>query len=107
MTETTFENYQQRAARTMPDLGSQAANGTHMALGITTEIGKTFRSIKNRFYTDTLLPYNYKVVKVTEGTAKEMSNLEKKLQKEHKDFVYLPKINFDGMQECFTNFKNN
>ena len=40
MTETTIENYQERAARTMPDLGSLAANGAHMALGITTEFGE-------------------------------------------------------------------
>lgn len=40
MTETTLENYQERAARTMPDLGSQAANGTHMALGVITETGE-------------------------------------------------------------------
>ena len=36
MTGTTIKNYQERAARTMPDLGSRAANGVHMALGITT-----------------------------------------------------------------------
>lgn len=37
MTETTFENYQERAARTIARLGSNAADGAHMALGITTE----------------------------------------------------------------------
>ena len=40
MTETTIFNYQDRAKRTLPDLGSKAANGAHMALGITTEIGE-------------------------------------------------------------------
>lgn len=38
MTETTLENYQERAARTISLLGSNAVDGAHMALGITTEV---------------------------------------------------------------------
>lgn len=37
MTETTIENYQERALRTLALLGSNAIDGSHMALGITTE----------------------------------------------------------------------
>lgn len=47
MTETTIENYQERAFRTINDLGNQAANGAHMALGFTTEFGEMEEGIKN------------------------------------------------------------
>lgn len=57
--------------------------------------------IGSRFSTDISLPYNWEVVKVFEGEAKEMSTLEKKLHKLNKDFVYLPKIKFNGINECF------
>ena len=65
------------------------------------KIGKTFRNLKNRFYTKTLLPYNYSVVKIFEGGAEEMSKLEKELSKENKEYSYLPQIKFHGMKECF------
>ena len=48
MTETTIKNYQERAARTMPDLGTKAANGAHMALGVTTEIGELEEGLERK-----------------------------------------------------------
>lgn len=47
MTETTLSNYQKRAARTVNWLGSKAADGAHMALGITTELEELADAIKN------------------------------------------------------------
>jgi hypothetical protein len=47
------------------------------------------------------LPYKYEIVKIFEGEAKEMFDLENKLKRENKKFTYLPKINFDGMYECY------
>ena len=47
MTATNFKNYQERAHRTIALLNSQAIDGAHMALGITTEIGEMQEGIKN------------------------------------------------------------
>ena len=38
--ETTIENYQEQALRTMASLGTKAMDGMHMAAGFTTEIGE-------------------------------------------------------------------
>ena len=38
MTNTTFENYQERASRTLALLGSNAIDGAHMVIGVTTEL---------------------------------------------------------------------
>ncbi|MDC7250656.1 MAG: hypothetical protein PQJ49_12130 [Sphaerochaetaceae bacterium] len=38
--KVTVENYQELAKRTMASKGSKAADGAHMALGFTTEIGE-------------------------------------------------------------------
>lgn len=47
MTETTFENYQERSARTIARKSCIADDGAHMALGITTEIGEMKDAILN------------------------------------------------------------
>lgn len=47
------------------------------------------------------MPYNYTIIKIIEGTAEEISTLEKQLQKENKKHKYIPKIKFNGMYECF------
>lgn len=38
--EVTVKNYQELAKRTLVDLGSQAVNGVHMALGVVSELGE-------------------------------------------------------------------
>lgn len=68
------------------------------------KIGKTFTTIKNRFKgknKNTTLPYKYEIVKIIEGNVKNISKLERQLHKLNKDFVYLPKIKFNGHKECF------
>lgn len=67
------------------------------------KIGKTYTTINKRFrrFKDKKLPYSYEVVKIFEGGAREMSELEKQLQKENKSNKYTPKIKFGGMYECF------
>lgn len=65
------------------------------------KIGKTFTTLKYRFRTNEKMPYNYEVVKIYEGTAQDMSKLEKKLQTKNKDNKHFSKINFQGMSECF------
>jgi hypothetical protein len=69
------------------------------------KIGKTFTNLKRRFDYKKLLPYNYEVVKIFIGSAKEISELEVNLHRLHKDFKYLPKKSFGGQYECFSQIK--
>jgi hypothetical protein len=62
------------------------------------KIGRTFTSIKRRMR---LIPYSYKILKVFEGSAKEMYDLEISLHKKFNNNTYNPKIEFRGMNECF------
>ena len=50
------------------------------------------------------MPYNYEIIQIHKGGAREMSELEKELQKNNKDSKYIPKINFVGIQECYKNY---
>ena len=65
------------------------------------KIGRTFNKINNRFKSKEALPYNYKIIHIITGTAKEIFELETKMKKENKKYKYVPKIKFDGMQECY------
>lgn len=65
------------------------------------KIGKTFSNIENRFKTKRKMPYNYEIIELFSGTAKEMSEKEKFLQKINKENKYLPNIKFNGLNECF------
>ena len=68
------------------------------------KIGKTYTSIKTRF-NGKQLPYSYEVLKVFEGKALEMSELEVSLQNLNKEFKYLTKLDFAGKYECFSELK--
>lgn len=70
------------------------------------KIGKTFQPIEKRFSGNRNMPYNYEIIKIFKGTAKEVSKIERFLQKEHKNFVYLPKIKFGGQYESFQTLKS-
>lgn len=65
------------------------------------KIGKTFKTINDRFNGKVYMPYSYKIVKLYEGNAIEISKLEQKLQSENKKHSYKPLIKFNGMNECF------
>ena len=69
------------------------------------KIGKTFYSTEKRFLGDYRMPYSYEIVKIFEGSAKDISKLEKQLQKDNKKNKYTPKIKFKGYTECFLNVK--
>jgi hypothetical protein len=66
------------------------------------KIGKTFTTIKIRYRGVVKLPYNWEVLKTIEGSAREISELESKLKKEHKKFKYIPLLKFSGANECFS-----
>ena len=71
------------------------------------KIGKTFTKLKIRFRKGlkTTMPYNYEIIKVFESKTDGVyiSKLEKELQRVNKENKYTPKINFQGMYECFVN----
>lgn len=65
------------------------------------KIGKTFTTVEKRFKNNSI-PYNFKILKEIEGTAKYIHYLENKLKKENGEHKYLPKIHFGGKYECFS-----
>lgn len=67
------------------------------------KIGKTFKSLEDRFKGKGHMPYNFNIIKIVEGTAKDVSELEVKLKNENKNNSYLPKKSFNGRYECFHN----
>lgn len=69
------------------------------------KIGKTFTSLQKRFKYKNLLPYNWNIVKVYEGNAKDISDLEVASKHKNKEFKYIPKTKFNGMYECFSKIK--
>ena len=64
------------------------------------KVGKTFRKIDERF--DSNMPYNYGVIKIYYGEAKEISLLEQRLNHINKEHSYLPLLEFKGRHECFS-----
>jgi len=64
------------------------------------KIGKTFNTLSRRFSKD--FPYEYEVTRVVVGDADYISKLEKQLHRDNKDRTYVPKLQFNGMYECFT-----
>lgn len=67
------------------------------------KIGKTFKSIKHRFKSNKLMPYNYKVIKLIYGSAKFISELENELKNDNIKNSYLPIKQFNGRYECYSN----
>lgn len=70
------------------------------------KIGKTFCKVKKRFDWKHSMPYNYKIIKLFVGEAREISELEQKLKMINKINKYKPKINFQGSYECFIKIEN-
>ena len=62
------------------------------------------KSLKERFYHRSLMPYEYEIVKVIESKDDPIYiyNLERALHVIHKNVQYLPLINFVGNTECFS-----
>ena len=70
------------------------------------KIGKTFNKLETRFSGNLKLPYNWEVIKFIEGSAKEISELETELKRNHKKHSYTPKKEFGGMYECYSSLIN-
>jgi hypothetical protein len=69
------------------------------------KIGKTFVSLENRFSSKARMPYKWRIVKTIISDAIEICQLENLLIKNHKELKYIPKLDFHGKYECFTNIK--
>ena len=66
------------------------------------KIGKTFSNLSVRFYGKNALPYQFKILKTVEGSARFICELESTLHKLNKNEKYIPKIKFKGMTECYS-----
>jgi len=68
------------------------------------KIGRTFLTLKQRFK---LIPYNYEKINIFKfDTANEACIFEQELKNKNINSKYNPKINFNGMEECFNNIIN-
>lgn len=66
------------------------------------KIGKTFNKLDTRFKGNVKLPYNWSLVNIITGSAKEISEIEVILKVKNKKNSYIPKKEFKGMYECFS-----
>ena len=69
------------------------------------KIGKTFRSVNERFSNKREMPYNWKLLKVWIGDAEKISKLEKELQQLNRQYKIKPLLKFGGSYECFKKVK--
>ena len=65
------------------------------------KIGRTYNKVSERFHCNKLMPYEYKVIKIIEGSGRYIFNEENNIKKRFLGDKYLPKIEFPGMYECF------
>lgn len=63
------------------------------------KVGKTFTEVGKRFRNKSDMPYEWTLIKVIEGSAKYISELERTLLKQNNK--YIPKVPFSGQTECF------
>jgi hypothetical protein len=74
------------------------------------KIGRTYQTIKQRFRHIKKL-YEYEIIKLyefkelTQENANKAFDLENELKKQNREHKYTPKLKFDGMYECFKNYK--
>jgi len=68
------------------------------------KIGRTFLDVSKRFNHKKALPYNWKLIKIFEGNAKEIHEMETFLKRKNKNYKYIPLLEFKGMYECFSNY---
>lgn len=65
------------------------------------KIGKTFTSVKRRYYGTNSIFYLYEVEREINGSPGEISLLEEYLHKKFKKNKYIPLITFPGFDECY------
>lgn len=71
------------------------------------KIGRTYVKTNIRFRNKTLMPYNYEIIKeIIFDNGAGAFDKETELKRLNKEFKYLPKIEFGGMHECFSEIKS-
>lgn len=66
------------------------------------KIGRTYRTVKNRFLSKKVMPYNYNILKeFVFDNARKCCEYEVELKRKYKNYKYFPNIGFDGVNECF------
>jgi len=71
------------------------------------KIGKTYQTLDRRFQSKNEMPYEWKIIKIIKGNAREISELELKLKNMNKKNKYYPNKKFGGDSECFTTLNQN
>jgi hypothetical protein len=71
------------------------------------KVGKTFNSISQRFRGKNKMPYNFEILKIINGDAKYISEIEVTIKNNNKNNSYLPKKEFNGRYECYAKFDIN
>ena len=66
------------------------------------KIGKTFNSLSRRYKTKIKMPYRWKLIKIEEGDARTISEIEIEFKHNNKKYRYNPEIKFKGMTECYS-----
>lgn len=70
------------------------------------KIGKTFKTVNKRYSNNTVMPYNYVVLKeIKFNTAQDCFKHEYKLHQKYKNKSYTPNVKFSGHTECFKDIK--
>jgi len=64
------------------------------------KVGKTFLKVADRYCSKKSMPYEYEVVKIIEGSARHISELEHKIHRVSKEYRYFPLLPFGGETEC-------
>lgn len=64
------------------------------------KIGRTFHTLDSRF--NKSFPYEYRILKVVEGSAYDICKMEERFLRENKPNQYVPQKPFSGMYECFS-----
>ena len=71
------------------------------------KIGKTFTTVEWRFHSNFRMPYNYEVVTIFPGEARETCELEDVLKAENTKYRYQPLKYFSGHKECYSTLNFN
>lgn len=66
------------------------------------KIGKTFMTLNRRFSGNKTMPYEWKLLTKVVGSSGYISELERKLHNNLKDYRYEPTVVFNGSHECYT-----
>lgn len=69
------------------------------------KIGRTFTTLKKRYSDKSKLPYDYSILHISHGTAKEIFEKEIKIKLINKHNRYYPSLRFNGHNECYKKVK--